>query len=84
MPPTAATAATASTITMLILMTNWNRSVTRTPHSPARVEMKEVMTIMPRTTARACSLPTPRMSMRILTMARFTQPRMMQLIGMPR
>src|SRR5229473_140705 len=47
MPPTADTAATASAITMLILITNWNRSVTSTPHSPARVEMDDVITISP-------------------------------------
>ncbi len=84
MPPTAETAATASAITIDILITNWNRSVTSTPHSPASVEMKEVIAIMPSTTASASSLPTPRMSMRIFTIARFTQPRMMQLMGMPR
>ena len=42
MPPTALTAYTASTITIPILMTNWNTSVTSTPHSPDRVEIDEV------------------------------------------
>ncbi len=55
MPPTARTANTASTMTMPILMTNWKRSVTSTPHNPERVEMNEVRAIMPMTMARACS-----------------------------
>ncbi len=84
MPPTARTANTASTITMPILTTNWNRSVTSTPHSPESVEMNEVSAIIPITIARASSLVTPRISIRIFTMAWFTQPRMMQLMGMPR
>ena len=37
MPPTAFTAATARMITIVILRTNWNRSVTSTPHSPASI-----------------------------------------------
>src|ERR1041384_4537519 len=36
-PPTACTARIASTITMPILSTNWNRSVTSTPHNPDMV-----------------------------------------------
>src|SRR5207244_1193583 len=37
-PPTARTANTARMITMLILTTNWNTSVTSTPHNPDSVE----------------------------------------------
>src|SRR5689334_10561568 len=83
-PPTAWIAATASTITMVILMTNWNRSVTRTPQSPDNVETNDVSAMIPTTMASAQSLFTPKMSDRILTIARFTQPRMMQLMGIPR
>ena len=54
MPPTARTAKTASTVTMPILMTNWKRSVTSTPHKPERVEMNDVSAIIPMTMARAC------------------------------
>ena len=71
-------------MTMPILMTNWNRSVTSTPHSPERVEISDVMAIMPSTIPSAWSFVTPRISIRILTIARLTQPRMMQLMGMPR
>src|SRR5437879_13904245 len=46
-PPTACTATTASTITMPILITNWNRSVTSTPHNPESVEIADVRAIMP-------------------------------------
>jgi len=83
-PPSTETAATASTTTMVILITNWNRSVTSTPHKPARVEMNEVRAIIPSTMASAVTLSTPSTSIRILTIARFTQPRTMQLIGIPR
>jgi hypothetical protein len=34
MPPILATATQARTMIMVILRTNWNRSVTKTPHSP--------------------------------------------------
>ena len=43
--------------------------------------MNDVSAIIPITMASASSLVTPSTSCRILTIARFTQPRMMQLIG---
>jgi hypothetical protein len=84
MPPTARTANTASTITMPILTANWNRSVTSTPQSPESVEINDVSAIKAITIARASSLVIPRISIRMSTIALFTQPRMMQLMGMPR
>ena len=84
MPPTARTAATARMVTMVILSTNWNKSVTRTPHSPDSAEMNEVSAIIPNTINSACVLVTPNVRVRIFTIARFTQPRMMQLMGIPR
>src|SRR6266498_3394195 len=42
MPPTAFTANTARMITIDILMTNWNRSVTSTPQRPESVEIADV------------------------------------------
>src|SRR5713226_8906853 len=42
MPPTAWTATTARTVTIVILITNWKRSVTRTPQRPDMVEITEV------------------------------------------
>ena len=84
MPPTARTAKTARMITMLILITNWNTSVTSTPHKPDSVEIADVSAISPSTIRSASNLPIPKSSSRIFTMARLTQPRMMQLIGMPR
>ena len=83
-PPTACTATTANTITMPILMTNWNRSVTSTPHSPESVEIADVRTIMPTTIHSASSFETPNTSCRIFAIARLTQPRMMQLVSKPR
>ena len=38
---------------MPILSTNWKRSVTSTPHSPERVEIIAVRSMMPRTIKRA-------------------------------
>src|SRR6266513_2417534 len=84
MPPTALTANTASTITIPILITNCTTSVTRTPQSPDNVEMNDVNTINPRTIASASSFPMPKISPRIFTIARLTQPRMMQLMMTPR
>ena len=95
MPPTARTAKYASTITMPIFSTNWNRSVTSTPHRPASVEMNAVMNIRTNTMPSASILPLKtipihvnpvklKIVMRILTIARLPQPRMMQLIGRPR
>jgi len=83
-PPTALTAHTASTITIPILSANWKRSITRTPRSPESVETKAVTTIMPKTSASACTLVTPKIIIKIFTMARLTQPMMMKLIGSPR
>src|SRR5881296_785458 len=48
------------------------------------VEMADVSAIRPSTSASASSLPTPNSNCRILTIARLTQPRMMQLISTPR
>ena len=84
MPPTARTANTARMITMLILTTNWKTSVTSTPHSPDSVEIADVRKIIPSTITSASNFPIPKISCRIFTMARLTQPRMMQLIRMPR
>src|SRR6266550_6063113 len=53
MPPTARTATTASTITIPILITNWNRSVTSTPQSPESVEIADVRAISPSTMIRS-------------------------------
>ena len=83
-PPTALTAHTARTITMPIFSANWKRSITRTPHSPESVEMSAVTSIIPKTTARACALVTPKIMTRIFTMARLTQPMMIRLMGRPR
>ena len=84
MPPTPRTAKTASAITIAILTKNWKTSVTSTPHNPDMVEMNDVSAINPMTIASACTFVMPSVSIAILTIARFTQPRMMQLIGMPR
>ena len=65
----------ASAITMPILTTNWNMSVTSTPHRPESVEMKDVSAIMPMTIASACTGVTPRTSVRMSTIALLTQPR---------
>src|SRR5213592_3780417 len=59
-PPTACTATTASTITMPILITNWNRSVTSTPHNPESVEIADVRAIMPTTIHSASPFDTPK------------------------
>ena len=83
-PPTAFTANTARMITIDILMTNWNMSVTRTPHRPESVEIADVSAIIPSTMTSASNLPMPKINCRIFTIARFTHPRMMQLIGIPR
>src|SRR6267154_1661768 len=79
MPPTAFTANTASTITMPILITNCTMSVTSTPQSPDKVEMNDVRAIKPRTMRSAWFRSTPNIRPRIFTIARLTQPRMMQL-----
>ncbi len=84
MPPTAPTANTARMITIPILITNCTMSVTSTPHRPESVEIAEVNAISPSTMTSASTLPMPKISSRIFTIARLTQPRMMQLIGMPR
>ena len=46
--------------------------------------MDEVSAIITNTIIKACSLVMPRISVRISTMALFTQPRIMQLMGMPK
>jgi hypothetical protein len=46
--------------------------------------MKDVSAIIPSTIPSAWTLDTPRINIRILTIARFTHPRMMQLIGIAR
>ena len=56
MPPTALTANTARMMTIDILMTNWNMSVTRTPHRPESVEIAEVSAIIPSTMTSASNL----------------------------
>ena len=48
------------------------------------VEIAEVRTINPSTMSSASNFPTLKSSPRIFTIARLTQPRMMQLMGMPR
>src|SRR6267378_4870775 len=83
-PPTAFTANTASTITMPILITNCTTSVTSTPQRPDNVEMNEVSAMRPSTMRSASPLPTPKIRPRIFTIARLTQPRMMQLTITPR
>ena len=84
MPPTARTANTASTITIPILITNCTMSVTSTPHSPDSVEIADVSAISPSTMSSASNLPIPKISPRIFTIARLTQPRMIQFMMMPR
>ncbi len=84
MPPTAFTAKTANAMTIPILMTNCTMSVTSTPHRPDSVEIADVRAIRASTTASASSLVIPKISPRIFTIARLTQPRMMQLTKMPR
>ena len=84
MPPTARTAQAASTITIPIFSTNWKRSMTRTPQSPDRVEIMAVISMIPKTMSRASTLVIPKIMIRILTMARLTQPITMQLMGSPR
>ena len=69
---------------MPILITNWNRSVTSTPHRPESVEMADVRTISPTTIHNASSFEMPKTSCRIFAIARLTQPRMMQLMSRPR
>jgi len=69
---------------MPIFRANWKRSMMRTPQSPESVETIDVTTMMPKTRNSASFLSTPKMMIRIFTIARFTQPRMMQLIGSPR
>ncbi len=85
MPPAALTESYASTMTMPIFNTNWNRSVTSTPQRPDSVLMPAVRRMMQNTRPRAWSLSRAgKITIRILTMARLTQPRMMQLMGSPR
>ena len=84
MPPTACTAATPSTITIVILTANWNRSVTSTPQSPESVETNDVSAMIAITSQSASSFVNPSTSIRIFTIARFTHPRMMQFITTPR
>src|SRR5206468_10652487 len=56
-PPTARTTNTARMITMLILTTNWNMSVTSTPHRPDSVEIADVSAIIPSTITSASNFP---------------------------
>src|SRR5206468_5244070 len=84
MRPTAFTANTASTITMPILITNCTMSVTSTPQSPAKADTKDVRAIRPRTMRSAWFLSIPNIRPRIFTIARLTQPRLMQLTITPR
>ncbi len=91
-PPTASTAYTARMMTAVILMTNCTRSVHSTAHMPAATEYATVATkqsptastspeiVMPATLT-GCR---PSEIVRILIIARVTQPRMMRLIGIAR
>lgn len=58
--------------------------MTRTPHSPERVEMKAVTSIIPKTRRSASAFVTPKIVERIFTMARLTQPMITRLMGTPR
>ena len=69
---------------MPILRTNWKRSVTKTPHNPESVEMEAVTIMIPMAIPNAWIFVTPKTSIRTLTMARFTQPMMIRLMGSPR
>ncbi len=55
-------------------------------HAPQAREGRdiEVSAVIPKTMRRACSLVMPKIIMRIFTIARLTQPMMMQLMGTPR
>ena len=50
---------------------------------PQRVEISDVNAMRPMTMKSACTVVAPRMSIRILTIARLTDPRTMQLMGRP-
>ncbi len=58
--------------------------MTRTPHNPESVDMNEVSAIMATTMIKACTSVTPNTRVRMSTMALFTHPRMMQLMGIAR
>ena len=81
MPPTASTAYTARMITADILITNCTRSVQSTAHIPAADEYATVIT---KQKATAAIGEMPSVIVRILIIARVTQPRMMRLMGMAR
>src|ERR1051325_7403642 len=81
MPPTARTENTARTITAVILITNCTRSVHKTAHMPAATEYATVMTKQMPTAAYGF---TPSEIVRILIIARVTQPRMIRLTPTPR
>ena len=70
--------------TIAILMKNCTTSVTNTPHSPLIVEINEVTAINPITTTNAVALSTPRISIKIFTIAKFTHPNTIQLMGKPK
>ena len=82
----------ASTITAVILITNCTRSVHSTAHMPAATEYAIVITKQMKTATtspdtvipRICTGCSPSEIVRILIIARVTQPRMMRLIGIAR
>ena len=80
MPPTAATAAIASTIAIVIFTMNCRKSVTSTDQNPPIVTYSAVSA---RHTHSARYVGTCRVSERIFTIARFTQPMMIVLTITP-
>ncbi len=48
------------------------------------MEIEDVSAIMPSTIIRASNLPTPKISIKMSTIALLTHPRMMQLMGIAR
>ncbi len=80
-PPTASTEYTASTMTAVIMMMNWKKSVHSTAHSPAATAY---MTVMTKQIPTATSGSTFSAIDRIVIIAFVTQPRMIRLIGIAR
>ena len=65
-------------------MKNGTTSVSYTPHNPLIVEINEVTAINAITTTNAVVLSTRRISIRIFTIAKFTHPSTIQLMGKPK
>ena len=80
MPPTAATATTASTTAIVIFTMNCRKSVTSTDQKPPIVTYSAVSA---RHTYSAGSVGTCSVSVRIFTIARLTQPMMIVLTSTP-